>query len=288
LASGCLDGTVKLWDVGAKAEQVGPEASKASVWTVTFAPDGKQLFIGSHSGGRIVPTPEPKLVPPPPPSPTPPPSPAPAVAAAKPAAPAPATPPPAKPTPPPPAPAPAAKTAPLVPKSFASTAGAKGAIAADGTVMVTGPIMKDTYTLKAVAPGGGKIKGFRLETLADPSLPAQGPGRADNGNFVLSRFAVSFGPPGGADTPTAVAFAGAKADFEQPSYGIAGTLDDKPETGWAISGGVGKPQAATFDLPAAVVIPENANMTIVLDHQFPDGKHAIGKFKLSVIQEAAK
>jgi hypothetical protein len=273
LASGCLDGTVKLWDVAAKAEQIGPEAVKSSVWTVAFTPDGKRLFIGSHAGGRIVPTPEPKLAPTP----------------APPATPA-TPPPPVAATPAPVAVSPAAnvKTTALVPKSFASTAGAAGAIAADGAVTVTGPLMKDTYTLKGVAPGGGRIKGIRLEALADPSLPAQGPGRSDNGNFVLSRFAVSFGPAGGADTPTAVKFAAAKADFEQPSYGIAGAIDDKPETGWAISGGIGKPQAATFDVPADVTIAENSPLTILLDHQHSDGKHAIGKFRISVIQEGAK
>jgi hypothetical protein len=175
-----------------------------------------------------------------------------------------------------------------VPKSFASTAGAAGAIAADGTVSVTGPLAKDTYTLKTVAPGGGKIKGIRLEAIPAPSLPAQGPGRAENGNFVLSRFAVSFGPAGGADTPTAVQFAAANAEFEQPNYGIAGAIDDKPETGWAILGGVGKPQAATFDIPADVVIAENAPLTILLDQQHFDGKHALGKFRISLIQEGAK
>lgn len=180
------------------------------------------------------------------------------------------------------------KTKPLVPKSFASAAGAAGAIAADGTVTVTGPLAKDTYTLKGVAPGGGKIKGIRFEAIPDPRLPAQGPGRAENGNFVLSRFVVSFGPAGSADTPTAVKFSGAKADFEQPNYGIAGAIDEKPETGWAILGGVGKPQSATFDVPADVAIAENAPVTILLDQQHVDGKHAIGKFRISVIQEGVK
>jgi len=180
------------------------------------------------------------------------------------------------------------KAAPLVPKSFASAAGAAGAIAADGTVSVSGPLAKDTYTLKGVAPAGGKIKGIRLETLPDPSLPAQGPGRAENGNFVLSRFAVLFGPPGGADTPTAVKFSGAKADFEQPNFGVAGAIDENPQTGWAIFDGIGKPQSATFELPADAAIAENATVTILLDQQFPDGNHAIGKFRISVIQEGAK
>ncbi len=35
------------------------------------------------------------------------------------------------------------------------------------------------------------ITGFRLEMLADASLPANGPGRFGNGNFVLSELGVS-------------------------------------------------------------------------------------------------
>ena len=36
------------------------------------------------------------------------------------------------------------------------------------------------------------ITGIRLEVFADPSLPAKGPGRSPNGNFVLSEFKVRF------------------------------------------------------------------------------------------------
>ncbi len=48
----------------------------------------------------------------------------------------------------------------------------------------------DTYTLTADTDLVG-IKAIRLEVLADPSLPAQGPGRAANGNFVLSEFRLT-------------------------------------------------------------------------------------------------
>ena len=36
------------------------------------------------------------------------------------------------------------------------------------------------------------ITGIRLEVLADKSLPAKGPGRAPNGNFVLNDFKVEY------------------------------------------------------------------------------------------------
>ena len=264
LATGSLDGAVKLWDVNAKREQEGPEAAKSSVWTVTFAPDGKTMFVGTHNGGKLVPTPAAKLLPPPPPPPSPPPSPAPAPA---------------------PVAATAQKATALVPTEFKSMAGATAAIAADGTVTVTGNLAKDTYTIKAVVPAGVEAKAIKLETLPDPSLPGQGPGRAGNGNFVVSTVAVLFGAPGSNETPTKAKFSGAKADYEQSNYGIAGAIDDKPETGWAISGGTGKEHVATFDIAPETKIPAGAPLAITIDQQYADGTHTLGKFRISVVQD---
>ncbi len=280
LASGSLDGAVKLWDVNAKGEQEGPENVKSSVWSVAFAPDGKSLFIGSHAGGRVLPTPAAKLLPPPPPPP-----------ASPPLAAAPATPPPApapKPAEPPkPAPPPAAPPAAgaLAPKDFKSMAGATATVAADGAVLVAGPLAKDTYTFKATVPAGAPPKAFKLEVLVDPILPQQGPGRAGNGNFVLSTFAVLAGKPGAASTPDPVKFSAAKADFEQGGgYVAAAAIDGKPETGWAVAGGTGKPHTITFDIAPDSKVEPGAPLTITLDQQHVDGQHALGKFRLSIVQ----
>ena len=257
LATGSLDGAVKLWDVNAKGEQEGPEAAKSSVWCVTFSPDGKTLFVGTHAGGKLVPTPAPKLLPPPPPPPTPPPAP---VAATQ-------------------------QATVIVPTEFKSMAGATAAIAADGTVTVSGHLAKDTYTIKAAIPAGVEAKAVKLEVLSDPSLPSQGPGRAGNGNFVLSKFAVLFGAPGAADTPTALAFAAATADYAQDGYGAAGAIDDNPETGWAISGGTGKEHVATFDIAPEGKLPAGTPLAITIDQQYADGTHSLGKFRISVVQD---
>lgn len=269
LASGSLDGGIKLWDVKAAGEQEGPAAEKSSVWCVAFAPDGKQMLVGTHAGATLVAVPAAKLLPPPPPPP------------------APATP------APPPAPAtpatPAAAATTLVPTAFTSMANATAAIAKDGVITVTGPLAKDTYTIKAVVPEGVTPQAIRLEVLPDPSLPAQGPGRAGNGNFVVSTFSLMVGAPGTPDTPTAVKFSSAKADYEQPNFTAAGAIDDKPATGWAISGGTGKEHQATFAIPADVKLPPGTPLTITIDQQYADGQHTLGKFRIAVVPaEAAK
>ena len=267
LVSGSLDGAVKLWDVTAKGEQEGPERTTSSVWSVAFAPDGKTILVGSHAGARLLPTPAANLLPPPPPVPVP--------------VPVPASP------PSPPQPAVASATTPLVPTEFTSMAGATATITADGIVTVTGPLAKDTYTLKAILPAGVKAQAFQIEALTDPALSQQGPGRAGNGNFVLSTFAVLAGPTGGNDASQPVKFSAAKADFEQDKYLAAAAIDDKADTGWAIGGGIGKPHTATFTVAAEPALQPGAPVTITLDQQYGDGQHTIGKFRLSIIPVAA-
>ena len=244
---------MKFWDVASKAEQKGPPpvegAKPSSVWCVAVAPNGQTMFIGSHAGGRIVPVPSPELAPVPPP-------------------------------PPPAAPAFAA----VVPTEFKSAAGATGAIAADGIVLVTGSLAKDVYTIKAIVPPGGNVSAVKLEALTDPSLPAMGPGRAGNGNVVLSRFAIQSGAPGSADAPNLVKLATAKADFEQGGYPAAATIDDNPESGWAIAPEVGKDHALTYELAPEVALPAGSVLLFTIEHQFADGTHNLGKFRLSLLQ----
>ena len=159
-----------------------------------------------------------------------------------------------------------------------------GAIAADGIVLVTGSLAKDVYTLKAIVPPGGNVAVVKLEALTDPSLPAMGPGRSGGGNLVLSRFALAHGAPGAADAANVAKFTEVKADFEQGGYPAAATLDDNPETGWAIAPEVGKDHSLTFLLAPEVAIPAGSVLLFTIEQQFADGTHNLGKFRLSLLQ----
>ncbi|EDY17719.1 protein of unknown function DUF1549 [Chthoniobacter flavus Ellin428] len=64
----------------------------------------------------------------------------------------------------------------------------------DGSLLARGEMPeKDTYTIKVRTDLPG-ITAFRLEALPDDSLPAHGPGRADNGNAALTNFHVAMLP----------------------------------------------------------------------------------------------
>jgi hypothetical protein len=177
------------------------------------------------------------------------------------------------------------KWLPLVPVEFTSSAGASGAIADDGAVSVSGVLGKgDKYTLKAVVPAGIEARGFMLEALSDPGLPAHGPGRAFNGNFAVSRFSVNYGT-GTAHTPTAVTFSGAKADYEQEGTEAAGTIDNDPGTVWAVGGEAGKNHSATFMIQPGAKVPAGASLEIVIEQNSRWADHTLGKFRLSVMHE---
>lgn len=255
LVSGSLNGETKLWDAKTGGEQEGPAVEKSSIWCVSFSPDNKKLFVGTHKGGKLIAVPAVKLLAPPP---------------------AP------KPKPKPVADVPSQSNI-LVPTAFESKAGAKGAIDKDGTIMVSGPLSKDTYTIKASVPKGLNPRAVRLDVLSDPSLPGKGPGRSAGGNFVINTLRVTFGAPGKSDTPTTIKFSGAKADFEQANYAVAGAIDDKPESGWAIAGATGKAHHAIFDIAGDVKVLPESPLTIIIDQQYQDSTHALGKFRFSMI-----
>src|SRR5262249_59177650 len=121
-----------------------------------------------------------------------------------------------------------------------------------------------------------------LEVLTDPSLPAQGPGRAPNGNFVLNEFRITAAPSNEPDKAKAVVLHKAAADFSQQQFAVAGAIDGNPQTGWAIAPAFGKPHVATFETKELVGFPEGTTLTFVLDQQFPGKDHNIGKFRLAV------
>lgn len=144
----------------------------------------------------------------------------------------------------------------------------------DGSIFADGPNpSNDTYELTASAPPKG-ITAIRLEALPDPRLPGNGPGRAPDGNFILTRFAVVAGGKG-AD----VAIESAKATFEQDKYGIDGALDDKDETGWAISPQVGRPVEATFYPKQPIA---GGPLTVRLEQRAKLPQFMLGRFRVWV------
>ncbi|MDA1231880.1 MAG: DUF1549 and DUF1553 domain-containing protein, partial [Planctomycetota bacterium] len=184
--------------------------------------------------------------------------------------------------------------------SIESSAGTKLEQQADSSILATGtPPAHDVFTIVAESYRPG-IRALRIEALTHDSLPQKGPGRAGNGNFVLSDIKVSVrdsvgrasspsrqdGPEsqdGLEAHPTKITAARATHQQNTDSLSVAASIDTDPTSGWAVdAGGIGKDQAAVFDLETPDKLPGAARWTITLSMNHPNPNHSLGHFRLSV------
>lgn len=168
------------------------------------------------------------------------------------------------------------------PLSTLSAVSAKGAsltIQADGSILASGSNKSgDTYLIK-LKPGAEPIRGLLLEALTDPSLPANGPGRAVNGNFALTGIKVQVAGAGGPEDLSIVA---ADADFSQTSFGgwpVAAAIDDDPKSGWSIHPETGQDHAGVFRFGRPVSLSAGEFIQVTLTNG--ENGHSLGRFRLS-------
>jgi hypothetical protein len=174
--------------------------------------------------------------------------------------------------------------------STKSDGGATFAKQADGSYLASGKnASSDVYTF--VVPTRLKgITAVRLDVLADPTLPKNGPGRAANGNFALSDCQL-WAAPQGSETPGApVKLTNPKATFEQAGLPITSAIDDNKMSAWAIDPKIGQDHAASFELETPIA-GENASeqgttLTFILKFENNTG-HNLGRVRLS-LSNAAK
>lgn len=203
---------------------------------------------------------------------------------------------------------------PLKADSMTSLGGAKLTVRADNAILVSDRNPDtDTYelTFSNVPPN---ITAFRLEVLPDDSLPGKGPGRAGNGNFVLSEFLVSVlttaqesdtdeSTTGGesvtpeakdAVTATVIPLQNATATHEQTAaasenpYGkwaVAAAIDGDARGktwGWAIMEESGQTNSAVFETAADLTLSEGSTLKIVMAQNLDNPGHNVGCFRISV------
>lgn len=170
---------------------------------------------------------------------------------------------------------------PLAPSEMISLVGATFTRNDDGSISVGGAAGKDVYTITA-STDLKDITAIRLEALADPALPAGGPGRAPNGNFVLSELSMASAPKSDPSQFAPVTFSGAVADFSQESWAAAGAIDGGDGGGWAVAPQFGVNHVAVFETRENVGHEGGSVLSFKLSQQFPDGLHSLGRFRLSV------
>lgn len=154
----------------------------------------------------------------------------------------------------------------------------------DGSFLAKGKQAKqDVYEVDLLGAGLA-VSALRIEVLPDAELPKQGPGRSTGGNFVLSEVSVTKQEASGRDSE--VLLHSAKADYEQQGFAAVGVLDGKLETGWAVSGGIGKRHELTLQLVESVTLAPGEKLRLKLtQHHAKGGDHCIGRFRISTAAE---
>ena len=174
----------------------------------------------------------------------------------------------------------------LTPLETKSTNGATLELKPDQSVLATGERPdKDSYTVSAMLPPGDWVA-MRLEVLTDDSLPAKGPGRADNGNLHLCEMQIESSLGGSNTTFVSVAVGQATADFDQTDWGITKAIDGDAATAWGIHPEEGKPHIAIFEFKTPLTANDESQVRVTLD-QLHGRMHTIGRFRLSVTQQAS-
>ena len=158
--------------------------------------------------------------------------------------------------------------------SFAGT-GETGTIKPDGSVLFESPGPDRSDATFEVTTGTEPFSHLRLETLADPSLPAKGPGRTPHGNFVLSELTLTIdGKP--------VSFSAAEASAQQKGYPVSHAIDGDFNNGWAIHEDgktLNQNQWASFRLAAPISSP-SGKVTVRLSSNH-GGHHSPGRIRFS-------
>ena len=153
----------------------------------------------------------------------------------------------------------------------------------DRSIFASGDEDKSVYTVAFKTSLKG-ITGFRLEALSDPQLPGTGPGRPENGNFVVSEIQLTAASAGKPDEKNPIKIASAVADYTQANFDIHQTFDGKIDeaTGWAIVPTTGVEHWATFKLAEPIHNDGDTILTFTLHQNHQAKKHILGRFRISV------
>ncbi len=171
---------------------------------------------------------------------------------------------------------------PITPTKLTSQNGRTIEARSDRSVIVKQKKGKDLYTIVTQTDLTG-VSAVRLELLPDESLPAKGPGLAENGNLVLTELQIEVAHPDKPDEWKKVEIESAVANIVQPSFDIKQVFDGNTSNnrGWAISNAIGKTSWASFQLKMPIGY-SGGTLIRFLMHQNFDDQHQIGHFRFSL------
>jgi hypothetical protein len=163
---------------------------------------------------------------------------------------------------------------------------------ADGSVQATGP-HPNHEDYRVIGPVKlSRVTGLKLEVLPHASHTGGGLSRGKSGEFILTDIKVQVRRRGSSqirDVLVSSAVADASADQKGArEYGdIKGVLDDDPRNGWTTKGLDPKqPRTAVFALAEPLVLDADEELIFELRHRSTLGDANIGRFRVSVTDQA--
>ncbi|MCW1925089.1 DUF1553 domain-containing protein [Luteolibacter arcticus] len=163
----------------------------------------------------------------------------------------------------------------LHPESATSEAGATLMPQPDGSILVSGTNAETDEYLVLARNALKSVTAMKLEALPDPSFGNGGPGRANNGNFVLGELVVlGGGEPLGLEPVS--------ADFEQGGWPLRHVADGKDDTGWAVMPAFGKAHEAVIAFDAPVPGRQPETLSFRLRFRTSNKQHTLGRFRISI------
>jgi mono/diheme cytochrome c family protein len=175
----------------------------------------------------------------------------------------------------------------LDPEAYYGAVGTKFVKESDKSLLAQGsspPVSGYTVTSKTTLTN---LTGIRLEVLTDPNLPSYGPGRADNGNFVLTEIYLDIAPLSEPTNKQRLTFTNATSDFSQPGFPVSAAIDgvETNKIGWGgedLPGRRNRPRVAVFETKDAFGFAEGTELSFTLKQLFGN-QHTMGRFRLSVL-----
>lgn len=151
-------------------------------------------------------------------------------------------------------------------------------VGADGTIVATGALPdEDAYAIELDAEGPVRL--LALEALA---ADGRGPGRAANGNAVVTDLRVAWRPRGdeGAWRPTTLRWAAADHEQQDGDY-AAGNALGADRDGWALDAHR-RPEDRLLValLDEEIAAPEGISLRVEIDFRSPYAQHSLARLRL--------
>jgi hypothetical protein len=179
---------------------------------------------------------------------------------------------------------------PLTPATAVSASGSELKVEKDNSVLAGGKkAATDIYTL-SFTNGLSDLVGLRIEALPHDALPGKGPGRADDGNFVLTEVVATIRRFD--QTTNVLSFNLARADFEQildsgttsrQAWGAASVIGGHSKgdaLGWGIFPQTNQAHQLVLGLSTPLTLRAGETLALELKQSYPDC--ALGRFRIGV------